>query len=157
MLPLAHLAATYILWRLLGVLFEADITSLVLGIFFGVLIDGDVVLKGSKHRESIFHSLVPWVVLMLLLYTFDFKYWWTAFFGILHLMLDMIDWDVYVFYPISKRTIGLRIRARRSRLVAGKNPLSEFLLEYIRDKHLMMLEILLGISALVIYIQSLTI
>ncbi|MCR8487152.1 MAG: hypothetical protein NDP22_01920 [Crenarchaeota archaeon] len=152
MLPLAHLAVTYILWRILGIFFEADMISLALGITFGVLIDGDVILKGSKHRESIFHSFVLWFVLILLLYLLKIEYWWTALFGVAHIMLDMIDWDVYPFYPISKKALGLRILARKSKLIAGKNQLNEFVLEYVRNRYFVVSEILLGMTALITYI-----
>jgi len=152
MLPLAHLATTYLLWRFLTMFFPSDICSFLLALLFGVFLDGDVVFKPSEHRASPFHSIVPWMVSVPLLYWFGFKYWWTLLFSLLHLALDMVDWSVYIFYPITRRTIGLRLYERTSSLVIGKNSLKEFLLEYVKNKYFMAAEIALGIIAIIVFV-----
>lgn len=152
MLPFAHIAAAYLLWRFLGLFFPADTASLLLAVFFGVFLDGDVIFKPSEHRASPFHSLVPWIMFIVLLYCIGFKYWWTALFGLLHLSLDMIDWSIYIFYPLTRRTIGLRLYERVSNLTVGENSLGEFLLEYMKNRYFMSAEIALSILAIIVSI-----
>jgi len=154
MLPTAHLAATYILWWILGGYFGHDTTSLVLAILFGVFIDGDAILLGSKHRVSILHSIVPWPVVVAILYIAGTPYYWTPICAIIHILMDSLDWGVYAFYPISSRIYGLRIIGKNSRLIPGKNRIVDFTKEYLSNKLFLALEIIFGITALVLFLGS---
>jgi len=151
-LPTAHLAVTYIVWWIASRYLGGDIWSLFLAIFFGVLIDGDVVLFGSRHRQSILHSVVIWPILGIILYIVHVDYFWTPIFAVIHIAMDSLDWGVYALYPFSSNIFGPRILARRSRLNPGKNMIIEFFVEYVSNRMFLVAEIVLCLSALTIFL-----
>lgn len=152
MLPTAHLAVTYIVWWIANHYFGADLNSLILGIILGVLIDGDALLLGSKHRASPLHSYLLWVLLIPTLYILNIKYFWTPIFALIHLVLDTIDYEVYIAYPISNKSLGLNLAAKNSSLIPGKNSLAEFAMHYLHIKPLIALELIFGVSAIILLV-----
>jgi len=147
---------TYIVWRLLCGYIECDIYSLLLAIFFGVLIDGDAVVLGSRHRMSMLHSLVLWLPTIPILYMLGVDYYWTPLFAIIHIAMDSLDWGVYAFYPFSNRIFGLRYMSRRSLLNPGKNRINEFAREYLSSKLFAFLEAIVISSALLLLFFDIT-
>ena len=150
MLPTAHAAVTILIWKLLYFSGIADDFSLYLALSFGVLIDCDAVIFGSRHRVSPFHTIIPWLLAIIILYAIEFPYFWTPAFAIVHILMDMIDWEAYPFLPLSKRTVGLRLLAKKSKLVPGKDPILSFTKEYLSDWRFLSAEIILVILAIIL-------
>ncbi len=152
MLPTSHLAATYILWIILVRLFGDGVNSLLLAIVMGVLIDADAIFLGSMHRLSILHSLALWLPALLIGFLLDIPYYWTCIFAIVHILLDSLDWGVYVFYPLSTKLWGPRLIAKNSILNPRKNSIVDFTKEYLGHKFFLFLEAFLCTTALIIFL-----
>jgi len=67
-----------------------------------------------------------------------------------HIILDSIDWGVYPFYPISKKSLGLRILAKKTNLDPQKESIITFIKANLSDKRIMLLEITIDAIGLVI-------
>lgn len=152
MQPSAHLASTYIVWWIINRIYGTDLFSLILAVVFGVLIDIDAVVFGSKHRTSPLHSIGFWIACLLVIYFLQWVYWWTLFFGIFHLSLDMIDYRVSIFYPFSTKLIGLGYAEKRMNLIPGENSLLDFTKAYLKIRPLLFTEILLILVAIILLI-----
>jgi len=118
---------------------------------FGVLIDGDGLIFRSKHRISPLHNIFLWIILMPIMYLLCPELTLVIVFALLHILMDMVDWGIYLFYPLSKRLIGPRVLARRSRLEFGVDSLASFIREYLSHRPLLVSEIILLLSAGAIY------
>lgn len=154
MLPTAHLAVTIILWSILDSYVGCDILSLFLAVLFGVFIDIDAIVLKSMHRQSILHSFLFWIIVLTVGYLVRIPYYWTPIFAMIHIALDSIDWGVYALYPISKKCFGLRMMAKKSSLLPGKNSIMDFVKEYFSCRPLVAFEIVSSIIAAIIFVYK---
>ena len=153
LLPTAHLAVTFIIWWVAHKYFGADTLSLLFGIILGVFIDADALFLGSKHRASPLHSLFLWIIITPILYIFVPAYSWIVIFPLAHIALDSLDYEIYLAYPFSQRTVGLRL-AVDPNLVPGENSIVEFAISYLKKPIFLALETLFGTTAIILLLTS---
>jgi hypothetical protein len=89
-------------------LIPKTLNYLVLMVALSVCLDLDFFLS-DQHREIVTHSLVFWGILVSITVAVRPEYWIVAPPVLAHLLLDSIDWGVMIFYPFSKKKLGLRI------------------------------------------------
>jgi len=110
LLPSAHYFSGVIIFSIMGIfgLIPKTLNYLVLMVALSVCLDLDFFLS-DQHREIVTHSLVFWGILVSITVAVRPEYWIVAPPVLAHLLLDSIDWGVMIFYPFSKKKLGLRI------------------------------------------------
>ena len=125
-----------------------DHTYSMLFILGSVLPDIDfffnIILKRKSHRELPSHfPLIYFMGAALLGVIGFFPLFWFFLGGLLHTLLDTIDWEIYILAPLSDRSItifGLNYKE-----IARKGNISSYLKKYYMEKQIIVIEILVFI------------
>lgn len=153
MFPSAHFFSIIIAYLFLSTNYSLPPYSLHVMVLFGVGLDVDIFFK-KAHRKTITHSsliLLPPLLFLLILP----KYSALVLLSILiHLLLDMVDWEFYPLYPFSKKTIGTNILKNSSGLNPENNSVIDFVKIYFKNKKILFLETTLLIIAITSWIIS---
>lgn len=151
MFPSAHFFSTIILYLLIGRFVSLPAYSLPIMLVVGVGIDGDILLK-EAHRKTPTHSVFLFlIVIPFLLLGIQYSLLILATIS-LHLILDSLDWELYLFYPFSKTPFGVNILQKNSKLEPEENTLLEFVKYYFSNNKILILEIFLASLAILFWI-----
>ncbi len=154
MFPSAHFFSTIILYLLIGNFFSLPPYSLFIMLAIGVGIDADILLK-EAHRKAVTHSI------FLLLISFPFLLLGTRYFLLVfvtigvHLIIDSLDWELYLFYPLSDKPFGLNMLQKNSNLEPEEDSILDFVKYYFSNKKILILEITFALLAILFWIISL--
>ena len=139
MFSTAHFFSTLILYLIIENITPLPPYSLTLMIILGLGLDGDILLK-KDHRKMPTHSIfatlisIPFLILGI-------KYFLLILSTILmHLFLDSLDWNLYLFYPISKKPYGINLAQKNSNLEPKKDSTNDFIDHYFSNKKILVIE-----------------
>ncbi len=150
MLPSAHFFMVIIIWYVFYVLKIHIKMMFLVMLISGFLIDLDILFT-REHRRSPFHNFLFWAIISIFLSFTSLMYSLSLIASFtVHIILDSIDWGVYPFYPISKKSLGLRILAKKTNLDPQKESIITFIKANLSDKRIMLLEITIDAIGLVI-------
>ena len=125
---------------------QLELLSGLLVIFGSVFPDFDILfglyLK-KNHRLFFTHHPSFWILTTLISAFFDSQMYWFCIAGLLHTLVDVIDWDIYLFQPISNRKYS--ILSLNSAKVHHTSSLIEFLTNYYHHYKVVLVEIVLAL------------
>ncbi|MHA2237715.1 MAG: hypothetical protein ACXAB2_04990 [Candidatus Hodarchaeales archaeon] len=101
---------------------------LILG---SILPDFDYILglyHNRNHRQFPTHYPIIWVSLTFLSFFLSDFLFWICFGGLVHLLVDLIDWELFVFGPFTDSTWS--ILSLDFELIKEKRTIKEFLVAY---------------------------
>jgi len=110
MLPSAHYCSGVIIFSLMSMLgvIPKSFPYLTLMIMLSVIIDLDFIYS-PMHRELLTHTLIFWGCIVGAIITVWPHLWIIAPPIFFHLLLDMVDWGIAIFYPFSRKKYGLKM------------------------------------------------
>lgn len=110
MLPSAHYYSGVIILSLMSMLgvIPKSFPYLALMITLSVIVDSDFIYS-PMHRELLTHTLVFWGCIVGVVIAVWPHLWIIAPPILFHLLLDMVDWGIAIFYPFSRKKYGLKI------------------------------------------------
>lgn len=153
MFPSAHFFSTIILYLLVGNFVSLPPYSLVIMVVVGVGIDGDIFLK-ETHRKLITHSIFLFLIAVPFIFL-GIRYFLLVFATIfIHLILDSLDWELYLLYPLSKKSYGINMLHEDNDLEPEKNSVIDFVKYYFSDKKILILETFLASVTIFLWIIS---
>lgn len=153
MFPSAHFFSTIILYLLVGNIVSLPPYSLVIMLAVGVGIDLDIFLK-EAHRKLPTHSIFLFLIAIPFIFL-GIRYFLLVFVTIsIHLVLDSLDWEVYLFYPLSKKSYGINMLQEDNDLEPGENSVIDFVKYYFSDKKILILETFLASAAILLWVIS---
>jgi hypothetical protein len=100
----------------------------------------------KNHRLFFTHYPSFWILTSFLSVIFDSQIYWFCLAGLLHTLVDVIDWDIYLFQPISNRKFS--ILSLNPTEVLHTSSLIEFITNYYRHHQIVFVEVVLAILCL---------
>ncbi len=151
MFTTAHFFSSLIIYLILNNSFNLPQYSLPLIILFGIGLDGDILFK-KDHRKTPTHSVFS-LLLSLPFLLINYYYFILVFLAITsHILLDLIDWKFYAFYPISNNSYTIGILEKNSQLDPKKDNLSNFIKTYFSNKKIITIEVVIALIGIIILI-----
>ena len=138
MLPHYHI----LIGLLLGSFLDLPNNILLLVIFGSVLPDLDFLLASYlkvNHRTLPTHYPSLWISFTLVSLLLSKYIFWICFAGCVHLLIDIIDWELYLFRPFSNKTWSL-ISLNTKNILRQKS-IREFLIAYYSTPWILFFEI----------------
>lgn len=126
---------------LLGNVFNLPNNILFLFIFGSVLPDLDFLLGlylDVNHRALPTHYPLLWVVFTFLALLVSEYIFWICFAGCVHLLIDLIDWEIYLLRPFSNKTWSLI--SLDSEFHSNQKSVREFVIAYYSTPWLLLIE-----------------
>ena len=152
MLPTIHLSATFILWFLLQFLGIKAPFLFISMLVSGVLIDVDILIV-HPHRLSIMHTPFFWIIISLILVFISPIHSLSVFLASqTHLLFDMVDGEIMLFYPIKKKMYGANIIVKRYGLDPYKNKPIDFAQKILKTPEIIVSELFIDSIALFLFI-----
>jgi|GEM_PF-2350352 len=142
MFSTAHFFSTLILYLTLANITSLPSYSLILMMLVGVGLDGDILLK-KDHRKMPTHSIFS-ILISIPFLILGMEYFLLILLTILmHLFLDSLDWNLYLFYPLSKKPYGINLVQKNSDLKPKEDSTNNFINHYFSNKKIIVIEIIL--------------
>lgn len=118
----------------------------------GVLIDLDALCL-KEHRKSITHTFIFWGLLSMLLSVFLQLVSLMLFLAaVVHILMDMLDYQVRPFYPILNRWIGLNLVGKRFAL--KEESLLNYAIANLKTPEILLIELILDILGIIVILIS---
>ena len=133
---------------LIGIIFvntlQIDSFSNMLLILGCVLPDADIflgILQKKNHRTYFPHYPMVWIFLTSFSFLLKSNFYWFFLGGFIHLMSDMIDWNVYIFAPFSNYSVSF-LNLDPLEILEEPNPVN-FIQNYYRKKQIIVIELII--------------
>jgi len=121
----------------------------------GFLIDLDALIL-KTHRKALTHSPIFWLIISAFIALFDFiRGALILISAMAHLLIDSLDWGIYILYPITQKLHGPKILAKSYKLSPETNSILDFIKANLRKKELLALEIIIDSLGLLLLVTSL--
>jgi hypothetical protein len=146
-LPSAHYFSGVIIFSIMGIfgLIPKTLAYLVLMVVLSVCLDLDFFLS-DRHREIVTHSVIFWGILVSIVVAIRPEYWIITPPVFAHVLLDSIDWGVMIFYPFSRKKLGLKMLKPEELSEPGS--FSNSIKNYMSNRKLLYLEGILLIASI---------
>jgi len=132
-------------------LIPKDLFYLSLMIILSLVPDLDFFMS-RRHREIITHSVIFWAIIVSAIVIARLEYWIVAPPIFCHLFLDSFDWGVTVFFPFSRRKLGLKVLKEEES--DKRYGFLESVDNYLANKKLLYLEGVLLIMSIVLLVGA---
>jgi len=107
------------------------------------------------HRLSIVHTPFFWMIISLILLFISPIHALGVFLSSqTHLLFDMIDGEIMLFYPIKKKMYGANIIIKRYGLNPHKNKPLDFVRKILKTPEIMILELFIDFIALFLFVYT---
>jgi len=153
LLPSAHYSSGVIIFSIMSILglIPKHLSYLSLMIILSLIPDLDFFMS-RHHREIITHTVIFWAIILSAIVIARPEYWIVAPPIFCHLFLDSLDWGVIVFFPFSRKKIGLKLlKGKRSDKKYGFLESAEI---YLSNKKLLYLEGVLLLMSIVLLVGA---
>ena len=150
-MPHIHLIIGIIFANILGL----EQISCVFFLFGSILPDFDSmigVLTHRNHRSLFTHYPLLWLFLSLLSGILRLEIFWLFLGGLLHLLTDILDWEVYVLRPFSDLKISI-LSLDPETLIEDKSIKEQLILYYKQRKIICTELIIFGIGIISILMR----
>ena len=140
MFPHIHLLLGLIIANIL----ELNNLPLLLFVLGSIIPDIDIILgilQKKNHRTFVSHFPMIWLFFSLISAFFKLDVYWFFMAGFLHLLVDVLDWEVYVLMPFSNFKLSL-FSLDPEAILQGKT-FSEQVILYYRQKKIIFTELIL--------------
>jgi hypothetical protein len=137
--------AAFAILRIFG-LVNNNYLLLILLVVCSMLPDFDIIFS-SMHRNLLTHTPLFWGSIVLAIIVINQSLWIIVFPISIHFVLDTLDYGVMLFYPFSKKKIGLALLGNEN--VSPSKSQCDFLREYLKNRKMVCGElIVLAITVL---------
>ncbi len=99
------------------------------------------ILQKKNHRTFVSHFPMIWLFFSLISAFFKLDVYWFFMAGFLHLLVDVLDWEVYLFMPFSNFKLSL-FSLDPEAILQGKT-FSEQVVLYYRQKKIIFTELMI--------------
>ncbi|MHA1976994.1 MAG: zinc dependent phospholipase C family protein [Candidatus Hodarchaeales archaeon] len=150
-MPHIHLIISLILVNIL----HLDSYSNLLFIFGCIFPDVDFILgmlQKKNHRTYFPHYPLVWIFFSGLALLVKSNFYWFFLGGIIHLISDLIDWEVFIFAPFSCYSVSL-LKLDPVEILNGERPV-DFIKKYYQKQHIMIIEVLIFLFGIATFIWS---
>jgi hypothetical protein len=115
-----------------------------------ILPDLDYAFSAS-HRDLMTHTPIFWTIVLAPLYFLNWIFGLMLLAIYIHFALDLIDWGVMIFFPLSKKKFGLKLLPLpKLSSLRGWEQRAAYAEIYVRNRIMVTLEIMLLILSVVL-------
>jgi hypothetical protein len=151
MLSTAHFFSGVIIFTVLTIFSVVPKTFL----FFGLIVicsmipDADIAFT-KLHRNLFSHTPLFWFIISLIVCVVASHFWFLVLPFLFHFFLDTIDYGVMVLYPFSRKKYGYAILGKTLRIEQQSQ--FAYLKEYLKNRNLLFLELIIMLSSIIFLI-----